>query len=187
MEYARDLAELTDEELLFRSLGNPGLFEALVLRYQRLFLEKALYVVKSKDDAEDVVQDTFVRIYRFAPRFSGDEGTFRSWAVTILMNVARTRYQKKAKERQRNAPLSQEHYETLSAPPEKDAIQARDIIERALDSVPESAARILRLASLEGLPYEEIARREGMSVGAVKTRVHRAKKILKQTIGDIRV
>lgn len=187
MELQNNLAALSDEELLSRSLKDPALFEMLVVRYQRIFFEKALYVLKSKDDAEDAVQDAFVRVYRFAPQFRGDAGSFRSWSVTVLMNVVRTRYQKKSTEWTRHAPLTPEHYETLAAPSEKNAIQARDIIVRAFAHVPKDVARILELACIQELPYEEIARMEGISVGAVKTRVHRAKKVLRKTIGDIRI
>ncbi len=187
MDYIGDLAALTDEELLARSLGNPALFEVLVVRYHALFLERAHYILKSRDDAEDAVQDTFVRVYRFAPKFQGSQGSFKSWSVTILMNVVRTRYQKKAKEWGREAPLTPEHYETLPEPSTKEAIQAKDIIERSFAFLPEDTVRILRLATIEELPYEEIARKEGISVGAVKTRVHRAKKALREVVGDLRV
>lgn len=187
MEYVHDLTEMSDEALLSHSTTHPSAFEILVARYQSHFLERALYIVKTKDDAEDVVQDAFVRIYRFAPRFNESMGSFKSWAMTILMNVARSRYQKKAKEWKRSASLTQEHYEALPAPSEKDALQAKDIITRALEHVPEDIARILRLAFIEELPYSVIAEREGIQVGAVKTRVHRAKKVLKETIGDIKI
>src|SRR3989344_4136990 len=111
MDHVYDLTALSDEELLARS-------------------------VKSRDEAEDVVQEAFIRIYRFAPKFDGESGTFRAWAVTILMNVARTRYQKQATARGRFAPLTPEHYESLAAPSPKDAAYAKDAIERALLRAP---------------------------------------------------
>ena len=177
--------ELTDEELLLYAQKHPSAFEFLVARYQQTFLHRALAVIRDKDDAEDIVQDAFVRIYRFAPRFSGEHGTFKAWGMTILMNIARTRYQKRSKEWTRTASLTQEHYESLPEYDRQDALQAKDIIERALVCLPEDVAHILRLAFLDELPYQQIAEREGISVGAVKTRVHRAKKQLKNTIGSI--
>ena len=143
MEHAQNLTTMTDEGLLVHSLHNPSAFELLVARYQHAFLERATYILKDRDEAEDAVQDTFVRIYRFADRFNGEAGTFKSWATTILMNVARTKYQKKATAWKRTAPLSQEHYESLAAPSQKEAVQAQDIIERALEHVPKDVARIL--------------------------------------------
>lgn len=182
MEDVTDIRNMSDEALLERSLKEVDLFEILVSRYQKQFLERAFFVVKDRDDAEDIVQDTFVRIYRFAPRFRGESGTFKAWATTILMNVARTRYQKKAKQWKRTAPLTQEHYESLGEESKEDARMAKDEIERALTLVSDDVAYILRLAFLEDLSYKEIAEREGVSEGAIKTRVHRAKKILRATI-----
>jgi len=183
--HTQELGNLSDEQLLEYALKSPSAFEFLVVRYQKLFLERALYIIKDRDEAEDVVQDTFVRIYRFAPRFCGDSGSFKSWAMTILMNVARTKYQKKAKEWKRTAPLSSEHYESLSAPSEHDAAHAKDIIERAFAFVPNDVAHILKLAFIEQLSYREIADREDSTEGAIKTRVHRAKKVLRNIIGDV--
>ena len=185
MEYVHDLHTLTDEELLARSLKSPQAFEALVVRYQKDFLERATFVVKSRDEAEDVVQDAFVRMYRFAPRFNPSYGSFRSWAMTILMNVARTRLQKRGRDRERTVALEPEHYESLAAPSEEDIILSRDTVLRLLERAPEDVARLMRLVYLEGLSYEEIGEREQASPGAIKTRVHRAKKTLQKLINEL--
>lgn len=185
MDQIYDLNAFSDEDLFERSLSSPSAFEILVSRYQRTFLERAQYVVKSKDEAEDVVQEAFVRIYRFAHRFEPRSGTFRAWAMTILMNVARTRYQAQARNRARVAPLTPEHYESLADPSGDDTFYAKDAVERALTKAPEDVAAILRLAYLEELPYREIAEKLEVSVGAVKTRVHRAKKLLRDILGTV--
>lgn len=181
-----DLNTLTDEALLERSLKEPSAFEVLVDRYQALFLERALFVLKNRDDAEDAVQDAFVRLYRFASRFSGDAGTFKAWAMTVLMNVARTRYQKRVKDWLRTAPLTPEHYESLADPNGGEAL-IEDAVVRLLAKAPDDVAQLLRRAYLEGKTYEEIAAEDGVSVGAIKTRVHRAKKALKLVLEEIEV
>ena len=185
MDHVEDLNTLSDEALLERSLRTPQAFEILVARYQKDFLNRAFFVMKSRDEAEDVVQDAFVRIYRFAPRFKASHGTFKAWATTVLMNVARTRYQKQVKEWGRTATLEPEHYESLAAPSQKDAVLAKDTIERALEKAPQDIAGLLKLAFIDGLSYEEIAEREGVTVGAIKTRVHRGKKVLRTIIGEL--
>lgn len=185
MDQVFDLHALTDEELLTRSIAAPSAFEVLLSRYQSQFLDRAMHVVKSRDEAEDVVQETFVRIYRFAPRFDAGAGTFRAWGMTILMNVARTRFQKQALQRGRVALLDPDHYESLAAPDTKEAAYAKDTVERALKEAPPETAEVLRLAYIEELPYQEIAERLSVSVGAVKTRVHRAKKLLRGIIGTL--
>ena len=146
-------------------------------RYQREFLARAQAVVKSRDMAEDIVQETFVRIYRFAPKFDAGNGTFRAWSVTILMNVARTQYQKTAKERGVFAKLEDDHFVSLAevGRSEHDAYLDKEEVQQVLGRVDAETAEILTLAYLEALPYEEIAQLKQTSVGAIKARVHRAK------------
>lgn len=181
-----DLQTLTDEELLTRSLSAPSAFEVLMLRYQREFLTRAQAVVKTRDDAEDIVQETFVRIYRFAPKFSEKSGTFRAWSVTILMNVARTRYQKVAKERGVFAKLEDDHFVSLPemGRSEHDEYLDKEEVRQVLGKVDAGTAELLTLAYIEGLPYEEIAQRKGTSAGAIKARVHRAKLTVRNVLAS---
>ncbi len=183
-----ELQALPDEDLLKHSLKSPSAFEALMQRYQREFLARAQAVVKSRDDAEDIVQETFVRVYRFAPKFSPQSGTFRSWSLTILMNVARTRYQKQVRERGVFAELQDSHFESLADPKNThDVLLNKDEVERVLQKVDAETAEILTLAYLDGLPYEEIATLKSTSVGAVKARVHRARAAARNALATPRV
>lgn len=172
----RELNTLSDEELLQHSLEAPSSFEVLMLRYQREFLNRAQAVVKSRDEAEDIVQETFVRVYRFAPKYKRENGSFKSWSLTILMNVARTKYQRNAKERGTFAHLEDEHYVSLADPRnEHEEYLDREEVMRVLGKVDEDTARLLTMAYIDDLPYQEIAEKEGTTVGAIKARVHRAK------------
>ncbi len=184
-----DLLSFSDEELLELSLSRPSAFELLISRYQSQFLSRAQGVLRSRDSAEDVVQETFVRIYRFAPRFKGEHGSFRAWSLTILMNVARTHYRKAARDRSEVALLDPEHYESLAGPDdvtrEGNAAYAKEVVAKALPRVSGDVARILSLAYLQDLPYKDIAEQLGISVPAVKTRVHRAKAELRKIIGTV--
>ncbi len=180
-----DLSALSDEALLELSLKRPGAFEMLVARYQREYTSRAQAVIGSRDAAEDVAQEAFIRMYRFATRFRGEAGSFRAWSLTILMNVARTHYRKAARERGRTAILDPEHYESLADPHFARAADeefSREVIGRALSEAPPEVARILKLAFLDELPYKDIASQEGLSVAAVKTRVFRAKAILRTIV-----
>ncbi len=181
-----DLLSLSDEALLALSLKKPGVFEVLVTRYQSQFLSRAQAVVGNRDAAEDVVQETFVRIYRFGAKFTGEQGSFRAWSLTILMNVARTHYSRSAKNRSHTAPLEPEHYESLADnsihQKEGNEAYAKEVIEKALNKAPADIAEILSLAFIDGLPHAEIAEKLGLSTAAVKTRVHRAKAVLRDII-----
>ena len=176
--------DMPDGEILAASRTNPELFSLLVDRYEAAFLRKARTILYSKEDAEEVVQDTFTRIYVYADRYRPQEGaSFTSWAYAILTRLAFTRYQKVKKLRGRTLDLEPETFERL---PDESAfledLSLRDEVLVAFSRIPEAAARVLRLQFLEGKSQEEIAASEGSTVSAVKTRVHRAKKLFKEAM-----
>ena len=177
-------AELPDAEVLALSRTDPEAFGELVDRYEEAFLRKARSILYSQEDAEEVVQDTFTRIYLYAGRYSPQEGaSFSSWSYLILTRLAFTRYQKLKKGRARTMPLEPETYERLPDMENfEDRLTVRDEVLTALARLPEAAARVLSLQFLEGKTHEEIAELEGSSVSAVKTRVHRAKKLFKESL-----
>ncbi len=179
----RYVVPISDEEVLRISAQHPDMFAILVERYEKPFYRKARAVVKVHEDAQEVVQDTFTRIYLFANKYKQQNGArFSSWAYAILNRVAFTRYQKLKRTNSATAPLMVEQYEAL---PDGDDMLAtltvRDEVLRALAQLPETAARALRLQFLEGYTQKEMARREGVTVSAIKTRVHRAKKMFTKT------
>lgn len=177
---------LSDEEVLRASKKDPALFAVLVTRYEAPFLRKARTIVRSPEDAEEVVQDAFTRIYLYADKYQAQEGaTFSSWAYMILTRLAFTRYQKLKAKNARFTDLDPETYERL---PEENTfleeLTLQNEVLMALAKVPEAGARMLRLQFLEGKSQEEIALEEGSSVSAVKTRVHRAKKLLRDAFEE---
>lgn len=179
-----EYVEASDADVLAASRQDPTAFVVLVKRYESAFLRKAQTILYSREDAEEVVQDTFTRIYLYADRYRPQDGAvFTSWAYAILTNLAFTRYQKLKKHRARTIDLDPEAYERLRDDSEfEEDLTIRDQVVMALAKLPEAASRILKLQFLEGKTQEEIAQVEGMSVGAVKTRVHRAKKLLKDAV-----
>lgn len=182
-------AELSDEELLALSEKNPSLFTELMRRYEQPFLRKAQSVLKNVEDAEDVVQETFTKIYLHAGRFEVQEGaTFKSWGYAILMNTAFTLYKKKKRSWNSKEPLDPEWYESL---PDLDSRQFEkqelsDYLVSLFARMPEHFVRVLTKQFLEGKTHEEIAEEEQLSVGAVKTRVHRAKHALQHVADELR-
>jgi RNA polymerase sigma-70 factor (ECF subfamily) len=182
-----DPSLLADAELLARSKREPELFRELVRRYEAPFLRRAERILYSPEDAEEAVQDAFTKMYLYADKYKPQAGaTFASWAYTILNRVAYTKYQAKKEKFAQVAELEPEHYESL---PDARAefledLSIRDEVVAALAVLPETAARLLRLQFIEGKSQEEIAQAEGLSVPAVKTRVHRAKKLFKEAYDE---
>lgn len=181
-----DLKDASDHEILLRSRKEPELFGILVDRYEDAFLRKAKSILYVPEDAEEVVQDCFTRIYLYADRYRPEVGaTFSSWAYAILTRLAFTRYQKLKKHRGVTAELDPELYEKAADTEEfLDDLSIRSEVLAALSRIPEAAARILRLQFIEGKTQEEIAESEQLSVAAVKTRVHRAKKEFKKAFDE---
>lgn len=175
--------EKSDEEILAMSQTKPYLFGILLDRYQDAFMRKAQVVLGNQEDAEDIVQETFTKIYRYADKFKVQEGaSFKSWGYKILLNTAFTRYQKMKKHRGAVFNPDPEWYEVMADTKTQqfEKGENEDYVESVLSRMPEHLSRVLKLHFIEGRPQEEIARMEGVSVGAIKTRVHRAKKEFKK-------
>ena len=172
-----DAQELPDEEILARSRKEPWIFAVLLERYQEAFMRKARSIVRNQQDAEEVVQDAFTKIYVHADKFQVRDGAkFSSWAYRILMNTAFTRYQKRVKEGQRFVNIDPEFEEFYGERAHNSGFEEkRDAIERVLERLPGHFVYVLRLHYLEHYSHADIAAETGESVGTIKARIHRAK------------
>ncbi len=168
---------LTDEELLRASQIKPWLFAQLIARYEAPFLRKAQGIIRDPRDAEEIVQDAFAKIYKYADKFSPQEGaSFSSWAYRILLNTTFTYYQRRVRHSQRYAELDPE-YESFVADQTVDPLIAerQDGVERILARLPDHFAHVLRRHYLERWPQEAIAEETGEHIGTIKVRIFRAK------------
>ena len=188
LDQEAEAMESSDEELLAASLKHPSLFAKLVEKYEAPFFRKALSIVREKEEAEDIVQEAFTKIYLYAPKFKKVDGaTFSSWGYRIVINTALTHYMKRKKEKGVRADLEPEILELF---PDKNLRQfekseASDEIASILSRMPTPLAHALSSFFIEGKTQEEIAKSEGVSVGAIKTRVHRAKQEFKKIYKSI--
>lgn len=176
--------DMKDEDVLKRSLKHPGLFAIIVSRYQEAFLRKAESIVRNPEEAEDIVQETFTKIYFNARRFKPVPGaTFKSWAYRILVNTTFTHYQKLKKKGAVQAELDPEFYESMADPADyshEDTM--RDYVASFLSRMPSQLARPLRLHFIDEYSQKEIADMEGTTVSAVKTKIYRAKRELERLL-----
>jgi len=178
----KELETASDEEVLAYSLEHPSSFEVLLDRYEGAFLRKARSIVGTQENAEDVVQEVFVKIYRNAEKFKYVEGaSFKSWAYKILMNTSFTHYKKIKNNRDRTVVLEDDVYENIADEKmNSEDMLTKDYVYSILKQMPENLAKVLKMHVIDGLPQGEIAEKEGVSVGAIKTRVHRAKQAFKE-------
>lgn len=181
-----DATEWEDERVLRESQSSPWLFSILVDRYQEPFLRKARSIIRNPLDVEEVVQDTFTKIYINADKYEPQSGAkFSSWAYRILMNTAFTRYQKLVKEGQRFSNIDPEFEQLYGEMKEHSGFEMkRDGIERVLERLPGHFSLVLRLHYLERWSHKDIADKTGENVGTIKARIHRAKAAFRKESKD---
>lgn len=175
-------AALTDAEVVARVLdGNAALFELVMRRYNRMLFRLARSIVPDDDEARDVVQAAYVSAYYHLSQFRGPAG-FRSWLARIAMNEAYARTR-------RAAPvLDPDHVLTLpawdAAEPEN-AVIGNDllrIVQAAIDRLPEEFRTVFMLRGVEQLSIAETAALLDLKPATVKTRFHRARRLLQEAL-----
>jgi RNA polymerase sigma-70 factor (ECF subfamily) len=176
-----DYSALADEKIFAQSIEKPELFNEIVLRYKKPFRTAARRIL-GIEDAEDAVQEAFVRMYMNSSKYTKKEGVkFSSWAYSILVRVCYTMYSKNKKRM------------TFSLDPEVvgeiEDFNVKDLREYGLDKdyllsliskLPVMLKRTLELYIFDHKSEKEIAKLEGVSYGVVRTRISRAKDKLKE-------
>ncbi len=178
-----------DEEILILSLEKPAVFKILINRYETAFLRKALDILRQREEAEDIVQETFVKIYFNAKKFKKKEGIeFKSWAYKILVNTAISRYRKIKKiwHAESNNPLDLELAGERNLSTEDIVLESetKSIAADLISQLPENLARLISKYYLEDKPYKDIAKEESITIPALKMKLFRAKNILKKYINN---
>ncbi|HWO43928.1 MAG TPA: sigma-70 family RNA polymerase sigma factor [Candidatus Eisenbacteria bacterium] len=179
--------ELSDWELVQKSqAGDRAAFQELVSRYHQKVYMVILGLMRNRDDAMEVAQETFFRAYQKLDRFQGDS-SFYTWLYRIAVNLSID-----AQRRQKRTPL--EFRESVDGLLEKQNEVAKDpsadlankqLREKLLDAIndltPEHKAVIV-LRTIEGLSYRDIGEILGCSEGTVMSRLHYARKKLQQKL-----
>ncbi len=173
----------------------PGVerFDRIVDDYQRRLYGFALRMTGNREDAEEIVQDAFVRAYRALGKMSLEQRSelrLQPWLYTITLNVTRNRLRSK---KPTNVALdSLADPDALlrgsqAGPPQPEAIVERDadmvLVERALLQLPMHLRAAATLRFIEGHSHPEIAEILGQPIGTVKSHVHRAVRILRRILG----
>ena len=178
-------AGISDEELarLF-SQGNEWAFNELMARYGRKILNFINRMIYDRDRAEDLLQETFIRVFRNIDRFD-TKRKFNTWLYTIAANLAKNEIRKL-----RRSPLvfcqslflnvkSKVIFDELDKGNRPDLqlynSQLRELIVRAVEELPESQRQIFILRESEGKSYQEIAEILECNIGTVKSRLNRAR------------
>lgn len=167
--------------------GDRRAFDQLVrLTYSDVY-SLAIKLTGNEADANDVVQDTYVRAFRGLRRFRGD-ASFSTWLYRIASNCASSFMSRRSRQRcaslhevEQVAETDPDHDPTLQA----EASSLRQTIERALEQLPHRLRAVVELKDLEDLSHREIAERLGISESATKVRLHRARRTLRRLLPSV--
>jgi len=184
---------ISDELKLVRAAkeGDVGAYEQLVHRYDRNVFRIAQHITQNREDAEDVVQDAFLKAYENLKNFQ-EQSKFYTWLVRIAVNEALMRLRRRRPERM--VSLDEEvKTEEDSMPrevadwspnPEQLYTQAelRDILSKTIQGLPSSFRTVFVLRDVEGLSTEETADALDLSIPAVKSRLLRARLQLRERL-----
>jgi RNA polymerase sigma-70 factor (ECF subfamily) len=177
----------TDRQLVERvQAGDRSAFNLLVLKYQHRVLKLVGRFVSDAAEAEDVAQEAFLKAYRALASFRGDSA-FYTWLYRIAINTA-----KNALVSSRRRPVDfdldlqdPEQYDRHAKLKDADTPEGvllteeiRDVVEKALEQLPEDLRTAIVLRELEGLSYEEIAEAMDCPVGTVRSRIFRAREAI---------
>lgn len=183
----------TDTVLVRRSRGgNNEALEELVSRYEDRVYSLAYRMTGNREDAEDVLQDTFLSVIRALEGFE-ERSSFSTWLYRIAANAALTRIRKRSRKEKSESEFLDEVYSVTeqahdqwkmtdwSANPAEKLLneEARQVMEKAINKLPEAYRMVFILRDVEGLPAAEAADVLGLSIPAAKSRLHRARLFLR--------
>ncbi len=176
------MSTLTDAELVGRILdGDRELYALLVRRHQDALLRHAFGMLRDRDAAADMVQDSFVKAYGSLAQCQ-ERDRFGAWLFRIMKNRCRDYL---AEHRRRDVPLEPDApFASTRDDPERDLERKRmrSAVERALGELPDAHREAFLLKHVEGLSYDEMAARLGDGVSALKMRVMRARESLRASL-----
>lgn len=181
---------LTDAEIVTRvRAGDRLLFEILMRRHNQRVYRVARAVVRDEAEVEDVMQQAYVNAYTHLDQFE-QRSQFSTWLTRITLNEAfgrRRKLQWEAKVRSESTEHSGATMDTITSPdpdPERQAYarELRHVLEDAVDALPETYRTVFMLRDIEGLSTSETG--DGLGIGdeAVKTRLHRARAMLRRSV-----
>ena len=188
-----ELNKLTDEELIFSFQdGNEKAYTEIVNRYKDKLTNFVYRYVGNYDDSDDIVQDTFVKVY-VSKHLYKEIAKFSTWIYTIAINLAKTKIIKKQKyktfsisdaydDEDKDFDIPDDSY-TPDVDANSKFLSAH--IQKALDQISENYRKLVILRDVEDFSYEEIVEMTGLPMGTVKSRINRGREKLQELLKDI--
>ncbi len=188
------LSRMSDEELIAEvQQDNEEAFTLLVGRFKDPLTNFVYRFVGDRDDANDIVQETFVRAYR-SRRSYKPAARVSTWIYTIASNLAKSFLRRRrlraivrlSRTQEEQAPV----FEIADTAPPADALVDASLreerIHKALSALPTKYREIVVLRDIQELAYEEIVAITGLAMGTVKSRINRGRRMLQEMLKDLR-
>ena len=204
---SKEMERAEDERLIANFVGgDSSSFDRLVLKYQKKVVNLCYRLMGEYDEAVDCAQETFVKVFRSIEHFRF-QSSFSTWLFRIAVNTCKNRlsslkyrFHRRMIRLGGDGPLGRDVLpgrsgdnpgsmeiangsDSPSVALEKK--ERKELLQRVIDSLPESQRTALVLRDVEGLSYEEIGRILGLSLGTVKSRIARAREQLKSILRGI--
>ena len=180
-----------DDDFLVRQIldGNRDAFRLLVLRYQRPLFRFLGLLGFAPDAAEDLAQQTFLRVFRSLQSFDARQAKFGTWLFTIAKRLAANERQRAHHRYEQQQPAGDALPESAaSAPQPADPALAADRAQRlraAMAALPDALRSTFFLSQVNELTLDEVAAIEGCALGTVKSRIHRAREQLRVALAEV--
>lgn len=172
----------SDIEIISQCLkGNGNLFEVLIERYKKLVYNTAYRMMGSREEAEDISQEAFIRVYNSLSRYN-PEYKFATWVLRITTNLCLDNLRKRKGE---TVPIEEQYNLGDEGPtPEEEYIKREKQIQvqNAINKLPDKYKEFLIMFHHRNLSYQEIMNITGESITIVKNRLYRARQMLKESL-----
>ncbi|MBS0308855.1 MAG: RNA polymerase sigma factor RpoE [Proteobacteria bacterium] len=188
MTTERDIDQLLVERV---QRGDKRAFELLVIKYQRKLMRLVSRLVRDQAEAEDVVQEAFIKAYRALPQFRGD-AAFYTWLYRIGINTAKNYLVTQGRRAPTSTDVDAEEAETfdegerlrdINTPESMLATkQIAETVNLAMNALPEELRMAITLREIEGLSYDDIAEMMGCPIGTVRSRIFRAREAIAEKL-----
>ncbi len=166
--------------------GNSVLFEHIVRFYQDRIFSFVIRIVRSEEDAKDVTQDTFIKVYRNIKSFKG-EAKFSTWLFQIAYNTAISQQRKQQKQINYESEMIYQKESSYSGS-SQEILEKKErsiMVNKAIDSLSESDAAIVNLYYKEEMSIHEISEILDLSISNVKVKLHRCRKKLSERLNKL--
>jgi RNA polymerase sigma-70 factor (ECF subfamily) len=182
------LLELNDEEAVSRVLkGETAFFEIIMRRYNQRLFRVARAILRDDHEAEDVIQDAYVRAYQHLSQFAG-RSTFSTWLTRITIHEALARRRRRGRWEELEAVQKNQDSTPIlkSSMPDPEAqtaqAQARQLLQAAIEALPDDYRTVVIMRDVEEMNVAETASSLEVSEALVKTRLHRAHAMLRKEL-----